>query len=41
MEIRFQVKGEQPEIVVRQTGVEIPGVGQVQNRGMCWSERPL
>ena len=38
MEIRLQIKGEQPEIVVRQTGVEIPGMDQVQNRRVCWIE---
>jgi hypothetical protein len=41
VEIRFQVKGEQPEIVVRQASVEIPGIDRVQNRRVCWSERLL
>ena len=41
MEIRFQIKGEQPEIVVRQAGVEIPGMDRVQNRRVCWIEKPL
>lgn len=32
VEIGFQIKGEQPEVVIRQNGVEIPGIDRARKR---------
>lgn len=32
VEIGFQIKGEQPEVVIRQNGVEMPGMDRARKQ---------